>query len=264
MSASLGDHPRRVIEQAFEAFGWRPEPRTELAVSYLLTGVTPDEAEEMLAGVARREMSDALYDSIFLEPSEMLNFTTPEACLYYMPVLFSRCVRDIEHAPRGGIDITADAIVWRFRHFPVFDSVLNWPHLLVTSGGEKKALAMRTARDWLMVGTRWQDTLRLVAQMTSQEKRAIVALFDYFLSTKYWEEEEGKEVASAKALLTGRGAMDVLLVRTDAECMEIVDVLTELAAWHPRQFPTSEVASLKNLMLDIVAGRRPRTTKLGW
>lgn len=263
MSGNLGEHPRRVIEQAFEAFAWRPEPRVKLAVSYLLTGVTPAEAEEMLAGVARREMSDALYDSVFLVPTEMLHFTTLEASLYYMPVLISRCVRDIERA-RASIDNTGSEIVWKFRHFPVFDSVLNWPHLLATTGGQKKAHAMQTARNWLMVGDQWHRALTFVNHMTLQEKQAIVALFDYFLSTEYWEEEEGKEVASAKALLTGRGAMDVLLVRTDAECMEIVDVLTELAAWHPRQFPASEVAPLKNLMLDIVAGRRPRTTKLGW
>ena len=264
MNASLRAHPRRVIEQAFEAFAWRPEPRVKLAVSYLLTGVTPAEAEEMLAGVARREFTDALCNAIFLDPSEMVNFTTMEACLYYMPVLISRCVRDIVYAPPSGIDMTSDSMIWKFRHFPVFDSVLNWPHLLATTGGQKKAHAMQTARNWLMVGDQWHRALTFVNHMTLQEKQAIVALFDYFLSTEYWEEEEGKEVASAKALLTGRGAMDVLLLRTDAECMGIVDVLTELAAWHPRQFPASEIAPLKNLMLDIVAGRRSRTTKLGW
>lgn len=263
MSASLREHPQRVIEQAFEAFAWRPEPASKLAVSYLLTGVTPEEAEELLAGVRRREMTDALYDSVFLVPSEMLHFTSPEARLYYMPVLISRCVRDIEHAS-DGVDTTGDAIVWRFRYLPVFDSVVSWPHRVAAAAGEKRAQAIRTARDWLMVGTQWHDTLCLVTQMTSQEKAALVAVFDYFLSTGHWAEEDGKEVASAKALLTGGGAMDVLLLRADDECMEIVEVLRTLAAHYPQEFPPSEVAPLENLMLDVVAGRRPRTTKLGW
>ena len=263
MSASLREHPRRVIEQAFEAFAWRPEPARKLAASHLLTGVAPQQAEELLAGVPRREMTDALYDSIFLVPSELLHFTTLEARLYYMPVLISRCVRDIEHAS-DGVDNTGDAIVWRFRYFPVFDSVVSWPHRVAMTSGEERAHAIRTARHWLMAGTQWHETLSIATQMTTQEKTALVAVFDYFLATEYWDEEEGKEIASAKALLGGLGAMDVLLLRTDADCMEIVEVLRTLAAHYPQEFPPSEVAPLKDLMLDVVAGRRPRTTKLGW
>ena len=73
MIDGLGEYPRRVIEQAFEAFAWRTEPGRKLDVSYLYTRVTVAVAEKILAGVARRHLDDALYDRIFLVPTELLH-----------------------------------------------------------------------------------------------------------------------------------------------------------------------------------------------
>ena len=101
--------------------------------------------------------------------------------------------------------------------------------------------------------------------MTKPERQALVALLDYFVATGYWQEEdEEPDIASAKALLTGRGVKDVLLLRTDAECMEVVDALKALETRHPHEFPPAEVAPLKNALADIVAGRRSPDTRLGW
>lgn len=291
MIDGLGGYPRRVIEQAFEAFAWRTEPAKKLNVSYLYTPVSVGAAEKMLAGIARDELSDALYDLIFVGPTELLHFTTAEARLYYMPVLISRCVRDIEGADSGGVDITGDGILWRFRYHPRSLSIARWPYLMDAAAGDKVALAVPdiahearsidgtptlstpddreyavdATRKWLMIGEEWRTTLRLVAQMTLAEKEALVALFDYFVATGHWQEEgEEPDIASAKALLMGRGVMDVLLIRTDAECMEIVDALTALETRHPLDFPPVEVAPLKNALLDIAAGRRSQDIRLGW
>ena len=290
MIEGLREHPRRVIEQAFAAFAWRTEPAKKLDVSYLYTPVSVAAAERMLTGVARHELSDALYDLIFIGPTELMHFTTAEARLYYMPVLISRCVRDIEGADSGGVDITGDGILWRFRYHRSLP-IARWPQLMDAAAGDRVALAapdivrearsidgtpqLSTPRDreydvnvtrkWLMIGEEWRTTLRLVAQMTLAEKEALVALFDYFVATGYWQEEgEEPDIASAKALLTGRGVMDVLVIRTDAECMEIVDALTALETRHPLDFPPVEVAPLKNALLDIVAGRRSPDIRLGW
>ena len=138
---SLREHPHRVIEQAFETFAWRREPQKKLDVSYL-SWVTVATAEKMLAGVAPRKVSDALYDKIFLVPSELLHFTTVEARLYYMPVLISRCVRDIERADSGSVDITGDGILWRFRYHPRSLPVARWPQLMDAAAGDKVALAL--------------------------------------------------------------------------------------------------------------------------
>ena len=292
MIEGLQERPRRVIEQAFEAFAWRAEPAKKLDVSYLYTPVSVAAAEKMLAGVTRRELSDALYDLIFIGPTELMHFTTAEARLYYMPVLISRCVRDIERADSGSVDITGDGILWRFRYHPRSLPVARWPQLMDAAAGDKVALALpdiareafssiegtpelstpydreyavSATRKWLMIGEEWRTTLRLVAQMTLAEKKALVALFDYFVATGHWQEEgEEPDIASAKALLMGRGVMDVLVIRTDAECMEIVDALTALETRHPVDFPPVEVAPLKNALLDIVAGRRSPDIRLGW
>ena len=280
---SLREHPRRVIEQAFEAFAWRREPATKLAVSWLYTSVGVEAAEKMLAGVATRDLDDALYDRIFLVPTELLYFTTVEARLFYMPVVISRCVRDIEGAPNGP-DTTGDGILWQFRFHPSYNlPVARWPQLVDAAAGDSAARAapgiagmrlhspdnrqsaVRAVRDWLMVGERWRATLYLVTQMTKSERQALVALLDYFVATGYWQEEdEEPDIASAKALLTGRGVKDVLLLRTDAECMEVVDALKALETRHPREFPPAEVAPLKNALADIVVGRRSSDTRLGW
>ena len=285
---SLREHPRRVIEQAFEAFAWRTEPSKKLDVSYLYTRVTVAAAKKMLAGVAPRKVSDALYDKIFLVPSELLHFTTVAARLYYMPVLISRCVRDIEREMPDAPDITGDGILWKFRYHLFGLPVGRWPQLVDAAAGDKVALAVpdirrevqsvggtRDAndwrastvprmRDWLMVGEGWRATLYLLSQMTAGEKQALVALVDYFVACGQWGEESKEDIASVKALLTGRGAMDVLLIRTDAECMEVVDALTTLETRHPLDFPPVEVAPLKNALLDIVAGRRSPDIRLGW
>lgn len=291
MTVSLPEHPRRVIEQAFEAFAWRTEPAKKLDVSYLYTPVSVAGAEKMLTGVVRRELSDALYDLIFVEPTELLHFTTAEARLYYMPVLISRCVRDIEGADSGGVDMTGDGILWRFRYHPRSLPIARWPQLMDAASGDKVALAVpdiarearsidgtpqlstpndrehdvNVTRKWLMIGEEWRTTLRLVVQMTLAEKKALVALFDYFVATGHWQEEgEEPDIASAKALLMGRGVMDVLVTRTDAECVEVVDALSALETRHPVDFPPVEVAPLKNALLDIVAGRRSPDIRLGW
>lgn len=124
---TLREHPRRVIEQAFEAFAWRREPARKLAVSWLYTSVSVEAAEKMLGGVAVRDLDDALYDRIFLVPTELLHFTTVEARLYYMPVVISRCVRGIERAPNGP-DATGSEMLWQFRFHPRYRlPVARWP-----------------------------------------------------------------------------------------------------------------------------------------
>ena len=58
--------------------------------------------------------------------------------------------------------------------------------------------------------------------------------------------------------------MDVLRIRTAAECVEIADALQALETRHPQDFPPQEVAPVKNLLRDIAAGRRSPDTRLGW
>ena len=284
MIESLPEHPRCVIEQAFEAFAWRTEPAKKLDVSYLYTRATVAAAEKMLAGVARRDLDDALYDRIFLVPTELLHFATVEARLFYMPVVISKCVRDIERATQGSIENTGSEILWQFRFHPRYRlPVARWPQLMDAAAGDgvaraapgiagirlhspdNRESAVRDACHWLMVGERWRGTLYLVSQMTSSERQALVALLDYFVATGYWQaEDEEPDIASAKALLTGRGVKDVLLLRTDAECMDVVDALKALETRHPPEFPAAEVAPVKNALADIVAGRRSPDMRLGW
>ena len=128
---------------------------------------------------------------------------------------------------------------------------------------------MEGTRFWLMVsaperspyGWLWRDVPRLVSSMTVWEREVLASFFDYLVAAGVREEPD---IASIKALLAGRGVMEVLRVRTDEECMEIVDALSALENRHPEEFPPREVAPVKNLLLDIVAGKRSPDTTLGW
>ena len=252
-------------------------------------------AEALLAGVSPRGLDAARFDAVFPDPGLITISTTPEGELYYMPAVISRCIstrRSVDEMDDVGMGAAnlARSVVAQFRRRPYhLDLPISaWPRFMDAAAGDKMALAepgfaaevaecgrgylMEGTRLWLMVsapdrayGSMWRDTLHLVSLMTAAERDAMVAFFDYLLATDDWREESREpNVASAKALLLGRGLMDVLLVHTDAECMEIVDALRALESRHPEEFPPHEVAPVKNLLLDIVAGKRSPDTTLGW
>ena len=69
---------------------------------------------------------------------------------------------------------------------------------------------------------------------------------------------------SAKALLAGRGLLDVLLLRSKDECIELVEVIRALETDFPHGFPAQETAPIRNALLDIAAGKRSPQETLGW
>ena len=171
--------------------------------------------------------------------------------------------------------------------------VTEWPHFLDAAAGDKDALAhpdivayvaeeggrplesecwlfMERTRGWLMIptppgrfdGSTWCRTLRFVSLMTIEERHALVAFLDYAMTCDI--RHDSRSLASSKAMLAGRGVMDVLCIRTAAECIEFADVLQALETRHPKDFPPQNVAPVKNLLRDIAAGRRSPDTKLGW
>lgn len=161
-------------------------------------------------------------------------------------------------------DFLQDAIVWQFRYCPYAGHPIAKLPLLVDADAEDVA----SVRSWLMMSVpergdpwTWRQTLRLVSTMTAAERDALVAFFDYRPTCA---DLDDRSVASARALLAGSGLMEVLGLRTHAECMEAVAVLDELAARHPAEFPSTAAAALKNALLDIVAGRRSPDATLGW
>ena len=198
-----------------------------------------------------------------------------------MPTVISRCLREDEsrHLALG--------VLWLFRNRPYnLDWPISaWPRFIDAAAGDEDALAdphvaeevdecgrdylMEGTRHWLMVsspnspyGRTWHDTLPLVAQMTTAERQALVAFFSHLATTSIWGKD--RSIVSANALLTGRGVMDVLLIRTAAECIEITDALHALETRHPSEFPPHDVAPVKNLLRDIAVGRRSPDTILGW
>ena len=286
-----GDAERRLIEQAFQAFAWRAKPKIVVSERQVRAGAV--ETAKMLTGVAARDVGDELFDAAFPQPVFVSLSLTPEANLYYTPVVISRCVREIEQENRrrelGAFSphMAAGPVVWQFRCHPVNEGwpVSEWPRLLDIAA-DKNAVAdpevlewlddsgtelvMDQTRTWFMVGFQpddtyiwsWRDTLDLLSLMTMAERQALVAFFDYLTAFGGWRDKPG--IASAKALLAGRGVMDVLRIRTAAECIEIADVLQALETRHPQYFPPQSVAPVKNLLRDIAAGRRSPDTRLGW
>ncbi len=268
----LSESERRLIHQTFDAFAWRKKPARAFATwDYIADdkGGTPD---ELLAGIAPRDLTDEQVEAIFGVHNDLLHYTTPAGRLYYLPVVVSRCVRGDRD------ELLQDSIVWQFRHRP-FGDVTALPQQIDTVielerkgqssfEGEPQWL-VASVRNWLMMsapGRRhaktWHQTLDLVSAMTSAERDALVAFFDYRLT--YSDSLRDPEIASAQALLAGHGVMEVLCIRTHSDCMAVVAVLEELAARHPVEFPPAEAAPLKNALLDIVAGRRSPHATLGW
>ena len=290
--AWLGEAERRLIEQTFEAFAWRAKPLAVVSEREVRAGAL--ETVEMLTGVAARDVGDELFDAAFPQPLFVSLSLTPEANLYYTPVVVSRCVREVAHQRRRR-QFSSEPVLGlmrsmlsQFRRHPVHlgRPVAEWPRL-VDVAADKDAVAepevlewadecgtdfvMDVTRLWLMIDLRaddtdiwsWGDTLDFLSMMTTAERQALVAFFDY-LAASGTSRNEKPSLASAKALLAGRGVMDVLCIRTDAECIEIADVLQALETRHPQDFPPQKVAPVKNLLRDIAAGRRSPDTKLGW
>ena len=293
---SLGDAERRLIERAFEAFNWRIKP--ELVVSEREVRAGAVETVEMLTGVAVRDVGDELFDAALRDRLFVSLSFTPEANLYYMPMVISRCVREIgqqrrrrEHRGRsvgGWGGRLARSLVWQFRRHPIHlgRPVSAWLRLLDAAAGDKSVVIDPEVMDWidgcggemLMDDTRiwfmvefqpddtyiwsWCDTLDFLSMMTTKERQVLVAFFDYLITCRACADEQG--IASARALLAGRGVMDVLRIRTAAECIEIADAMQALETRHPQDFPPQEVAPVKNLLRDIAAGRRSPDTRLGW
>ena len=273
------DAERRVIGQAFEAFAWRARPSMIVSSWHLRTG-SKEAAEALLAGVAPHELDDERFDAAF--PDGVITISaTPEGMLYYMPTVISRCLRDPESRSLALHTLS----LFRSHPYNLNWPVAAWPRFMDAAAGDEDALAdpnvaeevaecgrdylMEATRHWFMVsspvspyGHIWRDTLHLVAQMTTAERRVLVAFFSHLATTRIGR--KSRSIASANALLAGRGVMDVLRIRTAAECIEIADALQALETRHPRDFPPLEVAPVKNLLRDIAAGRRSPDTKLGW
>ena len=277
--AALGEAERGVIDQAFEAFAWRAKPAAVVSEREVRAGAS--ETVEVLTGVAARDVGDELFDAAFPQPLFVSLSLTPEANLYYMPTVISRCVRETESDSLAH-DVLA---LFRSRPYNLDWPISAWPRFMDAAAGDEDALAdphvaeevdecgrgflMETTRYWLMVtapdrayGRTWHNTLHLVAQMTPAERQALVAFFRHLATASIWRKD--RSIASANALLTGRGVMDVLLIRTAAECIEIADALHALETRHPDEFPPHDVAPVKNLLRDIAAGRRSPDTTLGW
>ena len=301
----LGDTERRLIDQAFEAFAWRPCPAVVVSErERRMAGRRTLEPERVLAGVAVGDLDDERFDAAFPQYLFFHSSLTPEAGLYYTPALISRFIRETERTRRQEPHMTGrswhdvEKLVFsmlhefRYRPYNLGWPVSKWPRLLDAAAGDKDALAhpdiaahvaeeghpleserwllMEDTRRWLMIatppgrydGSTWRDTLRLVSLMTLAERYALVAFLDYLALRNLWL--KGPDLPSAKALLAGRGVMEVLRIRTAAECIEIADALQALETRHPDEFPPHEVAPVRNLLREIAAGRRSPDTTLGW
>ena len=251
-AAACAKSEQQLIDRTFDAFAWRKKPARAFATwDY----VAPD---ELLAGIAPREITGELLDSLFVAPEDILPYATAAGRLYYLPLVVSLCVRGDRD------DFLQDAIVWQFRCCPYEGHPIAKLPLLV----DADAADVARVRSWLMMSVpergdpwTWRQTLRLVSAMTAAERDALVAFFDYRSTCA---DLDDRSVASARALLAGSGLMEVLGLRAHAECMEAVAVLDELAARHPAEFPSVAAAPLKNALLDIVAGRRSPDATLGW
>ena len=204
------------------------------------------------------------------------------------PHMTGRSWHDVEKLVSSMLD------QFRYRPYNLGWPVAKWPPLLKldAAAGDKDALAhpdiaahvaeegwplesecwllMENTRAWLFIatppdryyGSSWRDTLRLVSLTTLQERHALVAFLDYLAARNLWL--AGPDLPSARALLAGRGVMDVLRIRTAAECIEIADALQALEVRHPQDFPPQEVVPVKSLLRDVAAGRRSPDTTLGW
>ena len=293
--AWLAETERRLIDQVLSAFAWRAKP--SVVSSERETRAVGEKTTEVLTGVPARDVSDHLFDLALPNFSFFSISFTPEANLYYTPVAISRCVREIGYrlrqrklgtSPVGGPGgRLARSLARQFRYYPghLGRPVSEWPGLLAVAAGEDveadpdvmdwvdecgAEMLMDETRIWLMVDFQpddtyiwsWRHTLKFLSMMTTEERRAFVAFLDYVTAAGAWPDELG--FTSARALLAGRGAIDVLCIRTAAECIEVAEALHALETRHPKDFPARAVAPVKNLLRDIAAGRRSPDTKLGW
>lgn len=256
----VGESEQRLINQAFAAFGWRIPPAAAFVASWSGRADIKGTPDQILGGVPRRDIDDALLDSVCVHPSDIVQFSTVEGCLYYLPVVIARCLRDLD-----GAELLPGAMLSQLRRRPYQPAMAQWPRLIDAAAGDKPALAdpntervaelghgyvLGDIKRWLMVGEGWRRTRDLVSRMTDAERRALAAFLDHLAAVGRLGSDD---IAAAKALLARRGVMELLDLRTEAECAELVDVLRHLETRHPEHFPPAEVAPLKNALLDAVA-----------
>lgn len=139
---SLGQRELRLIDRAFEAFGWlrapvgRPRRRRRQPPAWC---GTPD---QILGAAPRRDIDDALLDSVCVHATDILEFATVEGCLYYLPVMIARCARD----PKGA-DLLPDAMLSQLRRRPYQPVMAQWPRLIDAAAATSQRSPTRRPRE---------------------------------------------------------------------------------------------------------------------
>ena len=254
---SLSPREQRLIERVFEAFAPRKRPTKRFLASFdpAQAAALADLAPRDLVG-PRAPRTARAGGSYSLVDYDLLFCTTTDGCLYYMPAVIARCIEDYEAA-----DILVDSIENWFRWYPFYlftGSAADWPRMI------EGCYHIDSVRSWLMVGRRWRDTLAMMRRMTVAERDVLVAFYSYLDDTHDRDVQSECTRRSAKALLAGRGLLDVLLLRSNDECMELVEVIRALETDFPHGFPARETAPTRNALLDIAAGKRSPQETLGW
>ena len=265
----LSPRQQRLIERTFEAFAPRKRPTKRFLASFdpAQAAALADLAPRDLVG-PRAPRTAWAGGSYSLVDEDLLYFTTTDGCLYYMPALIARCIEDYEAA-----DLLVDSLEDWFRCYPFYlfsGSAADWPRMIGEdgrSGRSEECRHINSVRFWLMVGRRWRDRLAMMRQMTLAERDVLVAFYSYLEDTHdygVYGVQSDRTLRSAKALLAGRGLLDVLLLRSNDECIELVEVIRALERDFPHGFPARETAPITSALLDIAAGKRSPQETLGW
>ncbi len=254
---SVSPREQRLIERAFEAFAPRKRPTKRFLASFgpAQAAALADLAPRDLVG-PRAPRTARAGGSYSLVDEDLLYFTTTDGCLYYMPAVIARCIEDHEAA-----DLLVDSLEDWFRCYPFYlftGSAADWPRMI------EECYQINSVRFWLMVGKRWRDRLAMMRQMTVAERDVLVAFYSYLEDTYDYGVQSERTRRSAKALLAGRGLLDVLLLRSNDECIELVEVIRALETDFPHGFPAHETAPIRNALLDLAAGKRSPQKTLGW
>ena len=258
---SLSPREQRLIERAFEAFAPRKRPTKRFLASFdpAQAAALADLAPRDLVG-PRAPRTARAGGSYSLVDYDLLYFTTTDGCLYYMPAVIARCVEDYEAA-----DTLVDSMENCFRYYPFFTGcAADWPRMIGEDGRSEECHHLYWVQSWLMVGRRWRDTLAMMRRMTVAERDVLVAFYSYLDDIHDSDAQSERTRRSAKALLAGRGLLDVLLLRSNDECMELVEVICALETDFPHGFPARETEPIRNALLDIAAGKRSPQETLGW
>lgn len=235
------------------------EVARELKRNLVMVDAFDDEERVMkrhLAGLGAFDLTFDVVESTGDDPSDWFALMELESRAYYLPSFMIMAVEDFRRSNWGPF-----AVLHAFRYWPLGQHEKAWAKDEWTKGKRRfwsrrgrddRAFVLRCLHKWFHVGHRPWPNERL-GYLTDREQRAVLAFFEYLEVAHPNEFGKGsferRNIAGAKAMLSGGDLASRLAVRGRAECLAMREVLHILCQKYPNDVPAEAEEIARELTL---------------